>query len=357
MKIVHISYSYDFTDGGITTVVKQIIKEQKNLDLSVNWIASNQFAKPLKREEFLKKIYSYEPSIIHLHGLWRLHTRITNDFVQRGIPYVISPHGMLDNWALKQSSLKKKLSWKLWEKKALDNCSFIQALSDSEFKSIQKINSTWKTFKITNGIKLPIKKDLSEIKRPKRWNNKIPIDSEILLFMGRFHKKKGINELIKAWDKISQLDFSKKWWLCFVGSGDMEIFKDKSFHKIHKRIFISKPAFDIEKEEILRNSSAFILSSFSEGLPMAVLEAMSYEMPCLISDNCNLPDVLKIGAAIKTNPTTNEIFDALKILFKMSDEEKRKMTLKAFKYIIENHSWEKLTYEIKNQYDSICNDF
>ena len=137
----------------------------------------------------------------------------------------------------------------------------------------------------------------------------------------------------------------------------MEIFKDKSFHKIHKRIFISKPAFDIEKEEILRNSSAFILSSFSEGLPMAVLEAMSYEMPCLISDNCNLPDVLKIGAAIKTNPTTNEIFDALKILFKMSDEEKRKMTLKALKYIIENHSWEKLTYEIKNHYDSICKDF
>ena len=37
MKIIHVSYSFDFTDGGITTVVKQIIKEQK-LNLNVEWL-------------------------------------------------------------------------------------------------------------------------------------------------------------------------------------------------------------------------------------------------------------------------------------------------------------------------------
>ena len=169
---------------------------------------------------------------------------------------------------------------------------------------------------------MPDKKSLSLIKRPKRWNDKIPKDARILLFMGRFHKKKGIKELIKAWDEISGLECSKNWWLCFVGSGDLKIFKNNNYHNVEKRINISKPAFDVEKDEIFRNSSAFVLSSFSEGLPMTVLEAMSYEIPCLISENCNLPEIFKKGAAIKTNPSVNKISDSLKILFKMKDDEK-----------------------------------
>ena len=45
---------------------------------------------------------------------------------------------MLDEWALNQSSLRKIIL--NIGKKALDNCSFIQALSDSELNSIKKIN-------------------------------------------------------------------------------------------------------------------------------------------------------------------------------------------------------------------------
>ena len=109
MKIIHISYSYDFTDGGITTVVKQIIKEQKKANLSVEWLASNQFSNPLRVEDFIKKIYEANPSIIHLHGLWRLHTRITSTFIQRGTPYIIAPHGITDLFHAKQNHYMKQL--------------------------------------------------------------------------------------------------------------------------------------------------------------------------------------------------------------------------------------------------------
>ena len=354
MKIIHISYAHDFSDGGITTVVKQIINEQRKANLSVKWLASNQFSNPLRSGDLIRKIYEANPSIIHLHGLWRIHTRITNQFIERGTPYIIAPHGMLDKWALKQSSLKKKLSWTIWEKKALDNCSFIQALCESEVQSIQKINPFWKIYQVSNGINFPNERNLSKIQRPILWNGKIPIDAKILLFMGRFHKKKGINELIKAWENISDLDCSKNWWLCFVGSGDLNIFKNKYIDYSKKRIYISKPAFDFEKEEILRSSSAFVLSSFSEGLPMAVLEAMSYGLPCLISENCNLPEALEKGAAIKTNPSINEISESLKILFEMDSAKRKDMTKKAYNYISENHSWHKLTSTIKDLYSSIC---
>ncbi len=356
MKILHISFSYDFTDGGITTVVKQIIKAQKKANLSVEWLASNNYEGYLSNKELLKKIYEINPSLIHLHGLWRIHTRITQNFVKNGIPYVITPHGMLDNWALRQSIIKKTLSWRFCEKYAFDNCSFIQALCDSELETIKKINSLWKVYKITNGIVLPDKENLNLNEKPIIWKDKIPSNAKVLLFIGRFHKKKGINQLIKAWEIIIKHDYSQNWWICFVGSGDLSILNRKNFNYYSKRIIISKPVFDIEKEKVFKNSSAFILPSFSEGLPMATLEAMSYKIPCLISKNCNLTKAIRIGAAIETNPSIEEIVTSLKKLFKMDILEKQKITDLAYKYLTENHNWNKLTNEIRALYGSICNE-
>ena len=50
---------------------------------------------------------------------------------------------------------------------------------------------------------------------------------------------------------------------------------------------------------------------------------MSYRVPCLISENCNLPETLNSGAAIKTNPSVDEIIKSLKYLIKMNDKEKK----------------------------------
>ncbi|WP_041710635.1 glycosyltransferase [Prochlorococcus marinus] len=356
MKVLHISYSYDFKDGGITTVVEQLIREQKKTKIKVEWLASNLFLSPFKRKKLIKEILKINPTIVHLHGLWRVHTRITNDLLKADIPYVITPHGMLDKWALNQSQLKKIISWYLWEKKALNNSSFIQVLSSGEFEAIKKINSAWKCHLISNGIFMPQKKELKLNEYPKSWEDKIPRNSNVLLFLGRFHKKKGINELIKAWEIVSKYSYSKNWWICFAGSGNLKILKKFDNKSLIKRIIVSKPVFDLEKEKVFRNSSAFILSSFSEGLPMAALEAMSYGIPCLISENCNLSETLNIGAAIKTNPSVNEIIKSLKYLIKMDDNEKKKISKLAYNYVSINHNWSNLTSQLNDLYRSVCED-
>ena len=89
---------------------------------------------------------------------------------------------------------------------------------------------------------------------------------------------------------------------------------------------------------------------------MAVLEAMSYGIPCLISENCNLPETLNIGAAIRTNPSVNEIIKSLNYLIKMNDEEKKKISKLAYKYVSLNHNWAKLTSQLNDLYRSVCED-
>tara|TARA_Y100001978_G_scaffold122166_1_gene108987 strand:+ start:2068 stop:3150 length:1083 start_codon:yes stop_codon:yes gene_type:complete len=356
MKILHISYAYDFSDGGITSVVEQLIREQKKINLSVDWIASSHFSNPLKRGDLIKKILEINPSIVHLHGLWRIHTRITNKLRRYKIPYIICPHGMLDKWALNQSNIKKKIAWQFWEREALEKSIFIHSLCESEFEGIKKINPTWKSYQITNGINIPEIKLLSQIGRPKSWDNKIPENSNVLLFMGRFHKKKGIEQLLSAWEIISQLEWSKNWWLCFTGSGDINIKKNLKKYKNIERIIITEPAFDEEKERILRNSSAFILNSFSEGLPMAVIEAMSFRLPCLISENCNLNKAIDQGAAIKSNPSIEEIVRSLQLFFKMKKDQRDNISNLAVEYVKNNHNWRDITLRTKKLYESIYQD-
>jgi len=63
-------------------------------------------------------------------------------------------------------------------------------------------------------------------------------------------------------------------------------------------------SFEADKAVAQTSVSAFVLpSSFSKGLPMADLEAMSYCLPCLLSAACNLPEMISAGAAVPPSPS------------------------------------------------------
>ena len=108
MKISHISHSNNVSDGGISIAVENLIKAQS--DINPDWIFSSQYKSFLRDFLVAKEIKKNKPDIIQFHGLWRSPTRSLRFFIpKKKYPYIISPHGMLDPWALKQSKLKKKI--------------------------------------------------------------------------------------------------------------------------------------------------------------------------------------------------------------------------------------------------------
>ena len=80
-------------------------------------------------------------------------------------------------------------------------------------------------------------------------------------------------------------------------------------------VIFTGPAFGEEKDRLLRQASAFILPSFSEGLPMSVLEAWSYGLPVLMTDHCNLPAGFAANAALRIGTDAESIAEGLRELF------------------------------------------
>jgi glycosyltransferase involved in cell wall biosynthesis len=114
-----------------------------------------------------------------------------------------------------------------------------------------------------------------------------------LIAVGRFVEEKGFHDLIEAWEKLGKLPYH----LVIVGDADHESTYSRQLKKSAKSAGIILTGF-IKGEklnQIYSHARMFIMPSYHEGLPIALLEAMSYSIPVLVSDipaniEINLPE-------------------------------------------------------------------
>ena len=120
------------------------------------------------------------------------------------------------------------------------------------------------------------------------------------------------------------------------------------------------PAFGEEKEALLRSADAFILPSFSEGLPMSVLEAWSYGLPVLMTPECNLPEGFANHAALEIRSGGGSFQGSdfsfqhgLRALLEMSGAQRASMGLRGRKLVEEKFTWQKVAAQMRALYEDI----
>jgi glycosyltransferase involved in cell wall biosynthesis len=302
-----------------------------------------------------KQLILNDPSLIHLHGLWAYTSSAVRHYAKKHKkPVLISPHGMLDPWAIKNSFLKKKLAGFFYENKNLRNAFCIHSLSNFETKSIRNYGLTNKICQIPNGVDIPLQ-HLSYEEPP--WFKLIPKGRKILLFLGRIHPKKGIHFLIEAWKIISGKKKGDDWVLVIAGwdQNEYEDFLKKQVveYNLQKDVFFVGPQFNDLKYSSFFYSDAFILPSLSEGIPMAVLESWAYKLPVIMTAECNIPLGFSNFAAIEIRPDSQNIANALISFFQMNEWDRKKMGKNGFSLVSEKYAWDKVSSEMKLVYDWI----
>jgi glycosyltransferase involved in cell wall biosynthesis len=119
-------------------------------------------------------------------------------------------------------------------------------------------------------------------------------------------------------------------------------------------------AFGEEKEALLRSADAFVLPSFSEGLPMSVLEAWAYGLPVVMTPECNLPEGFASRAAVEIRSgagsfqTSDFSFQqGLRTLLEMSDHERAVMGMRGRRLVEEKFTWQKVAAQMLGLYEDV----
>lgn len=261
-----------------------------------------------------KALLSEPLDVVHQHGLWLYPSVAVSGYRARTrSPTVISPHGMLDPWALQNSAWKKRIARKLFEDRNLRGAACLHALNDSEAASIRAFGLKNPIAVIPNGVHLPDPKDPTP-PRPAFLGDD---GRRALLFLGRIHPKKGLAETLSAWAILKRIapNIIRSWRLVVAGWDDGNYLTDLSQRAsdlgLAKDVTFPGPLFGPEKLAALRYADAFILASHSEGLPMAILEAWAHRIPVFMTRACNLPEGLAANAAIEISTDPDNIARAL----------------------------------------------
>lgn len=252
---------------------------------------------------------AFAGDLLHLHGLWAYATWQAGKFgTQRNKAVLVSPHGMMNAWALKHSSLKKRLIASLYERRVLLRATAFHALTQAEAAEIREFGYTGPIAVIPNGVAIP---DQHLVQWPSGGPRK-------LLYLGRLHPKKGLRELIRAWKRSAAS--RGDWELCIAGWDEIGFGAAlRQEAEGCTSIRFLGPLWGDAKQQAIQASQAMILPSHSEGLPMTVLEAWSYGRPALITKACNLPEGFAAGAAMEIKHDDHGIAAALDKLADMDE--------------------------------------
>ncbi|MCA9909599.1 MAG: glycosyltransferase [Anaerolineae bacterium] len=293
-----------------------------------------------------------ELDLLHAQGLWMYPSVVSMQWGRRQKqPVVISPRGMLDPWAVRNSAWKKRIAGSIFEDAHLRSAACLHALCVSEYEAIRSYGLRNPVAVIPNGVDLPPPAIAQCPTNEARTG-----DERVLLFISRLHPKKGLLSLVRAWASAREdaMERASNWKLVIAGwdqgghRGELERLVTEL--GVEASIQFVGPLYGDEKVAQLSAADAFVLPSHSEGLPMAVLEAWASGLPVLLTPGCNLPEGITAGAALVMEPNVESIETTLKQLFALSDLDRVAMGERGRHLVEERFAWPKVAETMGDVY-------
>jgi glycosyltransferase involved in cell wall biosynthesis len=252
--------------------------EQQQGYSNQKFVSDYQNVSILRNLKFSKSMHraaaTQTTDIIHSHGLW-LMPNLYGAWSQKniGCKLVVSPHGMLAPQALKFSGLRKWIFAKTLQNRALAAVDLFHATSEAEVKDIR--NARWRQ---------PIALVPLGVAVPPTLNSHPKTGLRTLLYLGRLHPIKRLDDLISAWRDLAPLH--PDWRLRIIGPGESSEVERlqlliRTYHL--PRITLESALFGAEKTKAMADADLFVLPSQSENFAMTVAEALAQGLPVVCS--------------------------------------------------------------------------
>lgn len=279
--------------------------------------------------------------IVHGHGFYiGTNLLIGREARRQNKPLIYHAHGFLDPWILARSRGKKRLANWLFERANFQHASLWRALSDKEEAQIRAYGIKAPAIVLPNGVALPPKRSVEEIEElvsefPKRRSHRA-------IFLSRIHKKKGLDLLIQAWAGLPK-EITSDWELLLFGpdeggfAGEVSQWIEES--DLGDSVRLMGGVTGQPKEAAFRSADLFVLPSYSEGFPMAVLEAASYGLPVVQTNECNFPELSATGGAWECVPKIADLKGVLREALACNESERIQRGEAGRRLVAESYEW------------------
>ena len=196
---------------------------------------------------------------------------------------------------------------------------------------------------IPNGVNRPEIKEANLIKEEYLLEKE-----EYILFLGRLVPEKGIQYLIEA---FKQIDTEKKLVIAGGSSDTIEFEKElKEQASDDPRIIFTGFVQGEKLEELYSNAYIYTLPSDLEGMPLSLLEAMSYGNCCVVSDIPECAEVVKDKAVVFEKSNVQDLKCKLQMLIE-SKEKAFGYKKEAADYICEMYNWDDVVEQTLKLYE------
>jgi glycosyltransferase involved in cell wall biosynthesis len=375
MKILHVIDSMDLDRGGPPQVCAHLIANQSvehevslasysdpltcQKLVSIDHLACHEVKFTGISEAFFgvasKRILSdviKEVDLVHIHNVWEpILMSAASIARQNQVPYVVTPHGMLDPWSMSQKSAKKKLALLAGRRKMLENAKFIHVLNQEEDHGIRKIGISNRCEIIANGV---------DLKKIDPFLNKLKFEAAFpefagkpfVLFLSRLHYKKGLDIL----GDVAK-DFCTRFpdWLILVagpdGGAKSDFETQISNQGLEERVHLLGPIYGDLKYSLLNACEFYCLPSRQEGFSVAILEAMAASKPVAITTHCHFGDVEVHRCGFVDSLDLKAIAESFGKLAS-STEVRGEFGQNARKLIQDHYTWTKISHSLLEAYQS-----
>ena len=275
--------------------------------------------------------------LLHLHSVFLWPTSAAARAAERaGVPYVVSPRGMLVSDLIARRGRWRKRAWMLLaERRTLARAAALHVTSALEADEAARLGLPLPpVFTVPNGVDVP--QEGGEPREP------------FLLFLGRVSWKKGLDRLIPALARCPGVELK-------IAGNDEEGLRPELERLageagVAGRVRFLGPVAGEEKASLLRRAAVLVLPSRSENFGNAVLEAMAAGCPVAVTPEVGLAaTVRETGAGLVVDGDPVRLGEALRDL--LADAARREeMGCRGARAAADRFGWPAVAREMETTY-------
>lgn len=276
--------------------------------------------------------------IYHIQGIW-LHTGyVTARYARRqGRPYLVTLHGTLYPEALAHSSLIKKTTLFLYQRRQLQQAACVHVTCRDEMEHYRALG-------FTNPVAIvPCPMECDDKAKPL-----YPKDVKRIGYLGRVHPRKRIEKLFEIWSRLNE-----PGELLVMGDGDpvyMEFLKKEMKRLSLKRVRFEGFVTGEKKNSLLASLTCLVVPSDFENFGIITPEALLQEVPVIATTGSPWQDLDTFRCGWWVNNSVDALTGAVREALSLDEEELQAMGKRGRRLILDRYSVDVVSRQMEQLY-------